>query len=137
MPPSSPQADGSASASAGATATTSAYITTALGKIPFDRVPEFDGSIQRYREYRKKVEIYAARMALVGREEAVGLDLMQSLKGKAWEAVEDMYTNLLTDDKGWLEVLKVLDHVFSTTLGRSSQRSSSSSSRQQDRQKRP
>ena len=53
-------------------------------------LPEFSGTTDGYKEYRKKVELYAARMRGLERETTVGLDLMQGLKGRAWEAVEDL-----------------------------------------------
>ena len=44
-------------------------------------LPEFSGTTDGYKEYRKKVELYAARMRGLERETTVGLDLMQGLKG--------------------------------------------------------
>ena len=65
-----------------------------------------------YREYRKKVEIYAARMAVSGKEETVGLDILGSLRGKAWDATEDLAIDQVATAKGWQAILSRLDHVF-------------------------
>ena len=42
-------------------------------------VPEFNGTTDGYKEYRKKVELFAARMRTKEAENTVGLDLMQGL----------------------------------------------------------
>ena len=52
--------------------------------------PVFNGQIGDYREFRKKVELYAARARGRDAEHTVGLDLMGTLTGRAWENVEDM-----------------------------------------------
>ena len=75
-------------------------------------MPEFPGTTDGYKEYRKKVELYAARMRGLERETTVGLDLMQGLKGRAWEAVEDLDITRLEAEKGWQLVLDRLDAVY-------------------------
>ena len=52
------------------------------------------------------MEIYAACMRATERENTVALDLMQGLRGKAWDAVEDLDITTLETDKGWELVLK-------------------------------
>ncbi len=52
-------------------------------------VPEFTGTTEGYKEYRKKVELYAARARTTESENSFGLNLMQGLRGRAWDAVED------------------------------------------------
>ena len=56
----------------------------------FGRAPEFDGTTDGYKTWRKKVEIYAARARGRTQEASVGLELMQGLTGRAWEVVEDI-----------------------------------------------
>ena len=75
-------------------------------------VPEFTGTTEGYKEYRKKVELYAARARTKESENSVGLDLMQGLRGRAWDAVEDLDVAELEKDKGWELVLKRLDSVY-------------------------
>jgi hypothetical protein len=75
-------------------------------------VPEFTGTTDGYKEYRKKVEIYAARGRTKESEATVGLDLMQGLHGRAWDAVEDLDIAELEKDRGWELVLRRLDSVY-------------------------
>ncbi len=75
-------------------------------------VPEFTGTTEGYKEYRKKVELYAARARNKESEATVGLDLMQGLRGRAWDAVEDLDIAELEKEKGWELVLKRLDSVY-------------------------
>ena len=51
------------------------------------KLQEFDGDIETYKTFRRKVELYAARKRAVETEYVVGLDLMQVLTGRAWGAV--------------------------------------------------
>ena len=76
------------------------------------RAPLFDNTVNGYREYRKKVEIYAARMAVSGKEETVGLDILGGLRGKAWDATEDLAIDQVSTAKGWQTILTRLDHVL-------------------------
>ena len=75
-------------------------------------VPEFNGTTESYKEYRKKVELYAARQRTKESENTVALDLMQGLRGRAWDAVEDLLVADLEKERGWELVLRRLDSVY-------------------------
>ena len=78
----------------------------------FGRAPEFDGSIDGYKTFRKKVEIFAARARSREQEKAVGLEIMQGLLGRAWEVVEDIDITEIEKEKGWMIILQALDRAY-------------------------
>ena len=93
----------------GPSASSATRATTKGGEGFRSHVPEFNGTTDGYKEYRKKVELYAALIRTKEAENTVGLDLMQGLRGRAWDAVEDIEISDLEKDKGWELVLKRLD----------------------------
>ena len=52
--------------------------------------PEFGGEMVMYKEYRRKVHLYIVRMKLAGKEEAIGLELLANLRGRAWALTEHL-----------------------------------------------
>ena len=74
--------------------------------------PVFNGQIGDYREFRKKVELYAARARGRDAEHTVGLDLMTTLTGRAWENVEDLDVARVSEPQGWRTILERLDACF-------------------------
>ena len=62
-----------------------------------------------YNTLRTKVEVYAARARSKESEEVAGLELMQGLRGRAWEAAEDIDIPDVEEEKGWMMILGALD----------------------------
>ena len=65
-----------------------------------------------YKEYRKKVQIFAARKEAGGRESNVELDIWQNLRGKAWQVVEGFDVDKVAAEDGWKTVLDRIDKVY-------------------------
>ncbi len=42
----------------------------------------------------------------------MGLDLLQTLKGRAWDAVEDTDIATIANDKCWTKIITQLDSIF-------------------------
>ena len=62
------------------------FVIAAMTDIELDRkVPSFDGKLERYREYRKRVELFKRRCVLEKRCSTAALLLMGNLTGLAWD----------------------------------------------------
>ena len=58
-------------------------------------VPIFSGNQREYREFRKRCEIYKAKMEIAGRIKETTFNIVTILTGRAWDLVEDMETTEL------------------------------------------
>ena len=80
-------------------------------KIP---IPEFDNTTHGYKEFRKRVLLYKARMRLEGKEDQVGLSVLGSLTGVSWDACEHYADDIeaLSQKDAIDKILQVLDARF-------------------------
>ena len=53
-------------------------------------IPEFSGKAVDYKEYRKRLLLYAKKMELANRQTETAFNVLSSLKGRAWDACEDI-----------------------------------------------
>ena len=95
-------------AATGASGSTS---TSYAGKA-HENVPEFNGRASDYKEYRKRLLLYSRKMTLAGREKETSFNVLCTLKGRAWDAVEDIPMEELEGSTGMQKVLERLDKVF-------------------------
>lgn len=96
-----------ATASGAASASSGGY----AGKA-HELVPEFSGKASDYKEYRKRLMLYEKKMALAGREKETCFNVMCTLRGRAWDACEDIPMDQLEGSGSMKAVLDRLDKVF-------------------------
>ena len=75
-------------------------------------IPEFSGKAVDYKEYRKRLLLYAKKMELANRQTETAFNVLSSLKGRAWDACEDITMEKLESTDGMKELLSRLDSVF-------------------------
>ena len=75
-------------------------------------IPEFSGKAADYKEFRKRLLLYEKKMELAGRKSETAFNILSSLKGRAWDACEDLGMDVLESDRGMREILSRLDSVF-------------------------
>ena len=92
-------------------ATSSATPKAYTGKA-HELVPEFGNKATEYKEYRKRVMLYERKMYLSGRQKETAFNLMSTLSGRAWSAVEDLSITDLEAEDGTKKLLERLDTVF-------------------------
>ena len=97
----------------------SAMATSSAGKTELDTqslrdsfIPIFDGTTSGYREWRKRIVIYAKKMELSKRTQEAVLNLLGSLQGTAWRIVEDFDLNKVNDPDAFEGILKQFDAAF-------------------------
>ena len=95
--------EGSASTAAGGLDTT----TTRDSFIPI-----FSGLPADYREWRKRITIYHAKMVISKRPSESILNIIGSMQGVAWKLVEDFPLDKLEDAKTFNALLDILDKSF-------------------------
>ena len=92
-------------------ATGSGASTTYAGKA-HEHIPEFSGKASDYKEYRKRLILYDKKMKLANRGGETSFNVLSSLKGRAWDACEDISMQELEGDGGMKLILERLDRVF-------------------------
>ena len=92
-------------------ATGSGASTTYAGKA-HEHIPEFSGKSGDYKEYRKRLLLYEKKMKLANRGGETSFNVLRSLKGRAWDACEDISMQELEGDSGMKLILERLDRVF-------------------------
>ena len=75
-------------------------------------IPLFDGTPSAYREWRKRIMIYARKMQLQKREGEAVLNLLSSLQGSAWRILEDYDLEKAESSGAMNEILAILDKSF-------------------------
>ena len=95
----------------GASASQAAGSTTYSGKA-HENVPEFSGRSLDYKEYRKRLLLYEKKMSLAGRNSETSFNVLVTLKGRAWDACEDIPMSELEGSSGMAKILERLDKVF-------------------------
>lgn len=77
-----------------------------------ENIPEFSGRANEYKEYRKRLTLYDKKMSLAGRGKETAFNVVSSLKGRAWDACEDLEMATLEGADAMKTVLERLDQVF-------------------------
>ena len=75
-------------------------------------IPVFDGTPANYKEWRKRIIIYAKKMELMNRKGECVLNLLGSLQGTAWKLVEDFDLESVSGDTALKDILALLDAAF-------------------------
>eukprot|EP00435_Cladocopium_sp_Y103_P050396 s702_g15.t1 len=75
-------------------------------------VPLFSGAPGDYREWRKRINLYMAKMKLTKREAEGVLNLMTSLTGTAWKIIESFPVEEVEKPDAFAKLLKLLDKAF-------------------------
>ena len=69
-------------------------------------VPRFDNTISGYKEWRKRVQLYARRLELQGRSKEVAMNVLAVLEGSSWMQCGDIDLKDLEAENG-LDVLLI------------------------------
>ena len=77
-----------------------------------EHVPEFTGKATDYKEYRKRLMLYEKKMALAGRGTETSFNVLCTLKGRAWDACEDISMSDLEGSSGMAKIYERLDKIF-------------------------
>ena len=91
--------------------TSSQTSSTYAGKA-HEHVPEFTGKATDYKEYRKRLMLYEKKMALAGRGTETSFNVLCTLKGRAWDACEDISMSDLEGSSGMARIYERLDKIF-------------------------
>ena len=75
-------------------------------------IPIFDGTLAGYKEWRKRITIYAKKMELTNRKNECVLNLLGSLQGTAWKLVEDFDLEKAKEETAFKDILSLLDSAF-------------------------
>ena len=75
-------------------------------------IPIFDGTPANYREWRKRITIYAKKMELSNRKNEGVLNLLGNLQGTAWKLVEDYDLEKAGTPTAFNDILTMLDTAF-------------------------
>ena len=84
---------------------------TIFGKDERSYIPRFDNTMTGYREWRKRILLFARRQAIQGRANETGLSVLSILEGASWRQCEDLDLDLdaLEKDDGLKSILQRLD----------------------------
>ena len=77
-----------------------------------ENIPEFSGRASDYKELRKRLMLYDKKMSLAGRAAETSFNVLCTLKGRAWDACEDLSMSDLEGSTGMQKILERLDKVF-------------------------
>ena len=72
-------------------------------------VPKFDNTTVGYKEWRKRIQLYAHRQKLQGRSRETALNVLSVLEGAAWRQCEDLELSELEREDGIQTILRRLD----------------------------
>ena len=72
-------------------------------------VPRFDNTTTGYSEWRKRVQLYARRQEIQGRQKETALNVLAVLEGASWRQCEDIDLKDLEREDGLQTLLKRLD----------------------------
>ncbi len=75
-------------------------------------VPIFSGRQVDYREFRRRCDLYEAKMKLASREKETVFTIVILLQGRAWDLLEDMGVDDLKSEGSYKAVFKRLDAAF-------------------------
>ena len=85
--------------------------TTYTGKAD-NYVPAFSGRQADYREFRKRCDIYSAKMKIAKRQSETVFNIVTLLSGRAWDVVEDLTVEELSATDAYDKVFGRLDATF-------------------------
>ena len=72
-------------------------------------IPRFDNTTAGYKEWRKRIQLYARRMAIQKRESEIGISVLSTLTGASWRQCEDLEVRDLEAADGLGRILDRLD----------------------------
>ena len=75
-------------------------------------VPTFSGVQSEYKEYRRRCDIYAAKMKIAKRASETVYNIVTLLQGRAWDCVEDLQVSDLAKENAYDVVMERLDKAF-------------------------
>lgn len=75
-------------------------------------IPLFSGQLHDYREYRKRLKLYMAKMKLLKREAEGILNVVGSMTGTAWKLLESFDVSEAEQAGALDKILKILDKAF-------------------------
>lgn len=75
-------------------------------------VPTFSGKQSDYKEFRRRCDIYAAKMKIAKRQNETVFNLVTLMSGQAWDCVEDMTVDDFAKDNAYDLVMARLDRAF-------------------------
>ena len=75
-------------------------------------IPVFTGQPADYREWRKRIQLYHAKMALSNRRGEAVINLVSTLTGAAWRLMEDFDVTTAEKEGTFDGILKILDQHF-------------------------
>lgn len=102
-----PKEAGKGSSASGQSAEDSTY----TGKAD-NYVPTFSGRQSDYREFRKRCDIYSAKMKIAKRQSETVFNIATLLAGRAWDVVEDLTVDELSAPDAYDKVFGRLDATF-------------------------
>ena len=77
-----------------------------------ENVLEFSGRSSGYKEYKKRLFLYEKKMSLAGRSSETNFNVLVTLKGRAWDACEDIPMTEFEGSTAMQKILERLDKVF-------------------------
>lgn len=72
-------------------------------------VPKFDNTTSSYKEWRKRIQLYARRMVIQKRATEIGITVLSTLTGASWRQCEDLEVKDLEKEDGLKKILARLD----------------------------
>ena len=75
-------------------------------------VPVFSGRQAEYREFRRRCDLYEAKMRVAGREKETVFNIVTLLSGRAWDLIEDLSIDNLKKENAYATVCARLDAAF-------------------------
>ena len=72
-------------------------------------IPRFDNTTSGYKEWRKRIQLYARRLAIQKRESEMGISVLSTLTGASWRQSEDLEVKDLEIADGSGRILDRLD----------------------------
>ena len=75
-------------------------------------VPVFSGKQAEYREFRRRMDLYEAKMRVAGREKETVFNIVTLLTGRAWDLIEDLSIDDLKKENAYVTVCARLDAAF-------------------------
>ena len=75
-------------------------------------VPTFSGKQSDYKEFRRRCDIYAAKMKIAKRQNETVFNLVTLMSGQAWDCVDDMSVEDFSKENAYDLVMARLDRAF-------------------------
>ena len=75
-------------------------------------VPTFNNVQSEYKEFKRRCDIYAAKMKIAKRSNETVYNIMTLLTGRAWDCVEDLQVSDLAKENAYDVVMDRLDKAF-------------------------